>query len=366
MMAALCGVAMMLAVTPLAAEGLAPGSESYPSGTIITIAGGGTSGLAEGGPFSSTSALMVQGMYFDSAGNLYLVDFGNNMFRMVDASGTIRTIAGNGKMGFSGDGGPAASAQLNSPYSVAFDSKGRLYIADFDNCRIRKVDTNGVISTVVGTGIRGFSGDGGPAVKAQMDKPSGIAIDSKDNLYIADWGNCRIRKVDTAGTISTYAGTGKGSFTGDGGPAASATLLYPASIVFDVSGNLYIADVDNHRIRKVDTSGIINTVIGNGITGFSGDGGPALSARIFNPWTPVFDALGNMYFSDASNDVIRKVDTNGIISTVAGCGIGGYAGDGGPATLAKLAEPNCIAVDSEGNVYIATSGFYPRIRMVIH
>ncbi len=350
----LCGVLLILATMQLPAADSASGAPAYPPGTIITIAGAGTNGYAEGGPLVSTGPFAAYGLLFDASGNLYISDFGNSVIRKVDSAGTIRTIAGNGTNGFSGDGGPATSAQLNAPYSVALDSRGNLYIADYDNNRIRKVDAMGIISTVAGTGIPGFSGDGGPAAAAQIHRPSSIAIDSKDNLYIADWSNSRIRKVDTSGIISTFAGGGGFGYAGDGGPAASAKLRYPTCVAIDSTDNLYITDNSNYRIRKVDTSGIISTVAGAGAPGFSGDGGPALSALIYDPWTPVFDAAGNMYFADSLNNRVRKIDTSGTISTVAGTGIRGFSGDGGPATLAKMAEPLCVTLDSTGNLYIAS------------
>ena len=223
----------------------------------------------------------------------------------------ITTYAGNGIAGYAGDGGPATSAQLKPPEDVDVDSSGNIYIADTQNQRIRKVDAaTGIIQTVAGTGSAGYNGDGGPATSAQLKAPSGVAIDSSGNIYIADTQNFRIRKVDAAtGIIQTVAGTGVAGYSGDGGPATSAQIKNPAVVAVDASGNIYIADTLNHRIRKVDAAtGIIQTVAGTGVAGYSGDGGPATSAQIKNPAVVAVDASGNIYIGDTDNHRIRKVD----------------------------------------------------------
>ena len=247
------------------------------------------------------------------------------------AVGTITTFAGTGESGFGGDGGPATEARLVSPRGVATDGAGNLYIADSGNRRIRKVDSSGTINTVVGTGEGGFGGDGGPAVNAELSRPLGVAVDGAGNLYIADRSRHRIRKVDSSGTITTIAGTGESGFGGDGGPAVQARLSYPHDVAADRAGNLYIADEDNHRIRKVDTSGIITTAAGSERGGFGGDGVPAVQARLNTPYGVAVDGEGNLYIAEWWGDRIRKVDTSGIITTVAGTGVGGSSGDGGPA-----------------------------------
>ena len=272
------------------------------------------------------------------------------MITYVSHAQIINTIAGNGTYGYSGDGGSAIAAEINRPLGVAVDSKGNIFIPDGTNNRIRKVSTNGIISTVAGNVIQGSNGDGSTAITAELNLPSGVAVDASGNLYIADAANSRIRKVTTNGIISTVAGNGNRSFSGDGGSATSASLYLPNSVAVDTSGNIYIADTYNNRIRKVNNKGIINTIAGNGIAGFSGDYGQATSAELNNPTGILLDASGNLFIADANNNRIRKVISNGTINTVAG---GGNYGDGGSATNAKLNNPKGIALDASGNLFIA-------------
>ena len=295
---------------------------------------------------------------FDSAGNLFIAD-NNNRVRKVDTSGIITTVAGNGVYSsggggaFSGDGGAATNASLYRPNNVAFDAAGNWYIADIFNQRIRRVDTNGIITTVAGNGTQNYSGDGGAATNASMHYPASVALDVVGNLYIADLYNYRIRKVNTNNIITTFAGNGNPSFFGDGGKATNASIYNPQGVAFDAAGNLYIADTYNNRIRKVGTNGIITTVSGKGSGKFAGDGGAATNAYLNEPWGVVLDSVGNMYIADYGNNRIRKVDTNGIITTVAGNGSATYAGDGGAATNASLNNPACVALDNMGNLFIA-------------
>ena len=274
----------------------------------------------------------------------------------------ISTVAGNGTANFSGDGSPATAAQLYNPFSVAADSSGNLFIADTYNHRIRKVDSSGMISTVAGNGVANFSGDNGPATVAELHNPYGVAVDSSGNLFIADFENNRIRKVDSSGNISTVAGSTRG-FSGDNGPATAAQLLKPSGIAVDSSGNLFIADYGNHSIRKVDSGGMISTVAGNGTEGFSGDTGPATAAQLSLPYRVAVDGSGNLFIADTNNRRIRKVDSSGNISTVAGNGTRGFSGDTGPATAAELSSPTGIAVDSSGNLFITDTSNH-RIRKV--
>ncbi|WP_162616221.1 S-layer homology domain-containing protein [Paenibacillus lutimineralis] len=330
--------------------------------TINTVAGIGTNDYSgDGGSAASAELNNPSGVAVDSTGNLYIADSSNHRVRKVDVSGKISTIAGTGTGGYSGDGGPATSAQLNNPYRLTLDSVGNLYIVDYSNDCIRKVDVSGNISTVAGGRGNGYSGDGGPATSAKLSYPDGVAVDSSGNLYIADKGNHRIRKVDTSGTISTVAGTGVRGYSGDGGDAASAQLNSPLGVAVDSSGNLYISDTFNHRVRKVDATGKISTLAGTDGPGYWGDGVPAASAIFNQPIGIAVDRGGNVYIADRSNSRIRKVDTSGNISTIAGTGRYNYSGDGVPAASADLNCPYGIAVDSSGNVYIADV-FNSRIR----
>jgi sugar lactone lactonase YvrE len=303
------------------------------------------------------------GAAVDAAGNLYIADLYNERVRKVATNGIITTVAGNGSASYSGDGGAATSAGLDWPLGIAVDAFGNLYIADEFNERIRKVGTNGIISTVAGNGTPRFSGDGGAATNASLLSPSSVALDASGNLYIDDYGHERIRKVDTNGLITTVAGNGGQGYSGDGGAATNASLDYPNGVAVDAFGNLYIDDFSNQRIRKVDTNGIITTVAGNGNYGYTGDGGAATNASLWAPRGVAVDSLGNLYIADMENNRIRKVDTNGIITTMAGNGSPTYAGDSGAATSASLYVPGGVAVDASGNLYIADTG-NQRIREV--
>src|SRR2546422_353081 len=329
-------------------------------GVLSLIAGTGTSGFSgDGGPAVSARLSYPGNLVVDGGGNLYIADWGNDRIRKVNTEGIISTIAGNGKERFEGDGGAATSASLNGPRGVAVDPAGNVYIADRGNSRIRKVDTVGLISTIAGNGTSGFSGDGGLATAASFDAWS-LAVDVSGNLYITDARNHRVRKVNAAGIISTVAGDGGDIFGGDGGPA-TATSVLPVDIFVDPGGNLYLADA-SYRVRKVNGDGIITTIACNGTSGFTGDGGPATAASCV-PYRVARDSAGNLYVADGSSKRIRKVSAAGIITTVAGRGKEQSSGDGGPATLAELSQPLGVAVDPAGNVYIADEGSN-RIRKV--
>lgn len=327
-------------------------NSSYAQSPVITtIAGNGTTGFSgDGGAATSAELNSVVAVAADCSGNVYIVDNQNDRIRKVSNTGIISTFAGKSTHGYSGDGGPATSAEIYNPYGVAVDRFGNVYIAEHGNNCIRKVNTAGIISTFAGNGTPGYSGDGGSATAANLDYPSGVAVDGIRNVYIID--NYRIRKVDTTGIISTFAGNGTKGFSGDGGPATSAMLGDVRGIAVDGSGNVYIGDVGNNVIRKVNTNGIISTFAGNGTAGYSGDGGAAVSAELFDPYGVAVDGFGNVYIADVANDVIRKVSTTGIISTFAGNGTSGFSGDGGPANMATLNGVEGVAVDGAGNVYI--------------
>jgi len=340
------------------------------TGTITTIVGNGlncapsSDPCGDGGPATAARLDHPEAMVVDSAGNLYIAVGMTHRIRKVDTAGIITTVAGNGVPGYSGDGGLATSANLWGPVDVAVDSIGNLYIADTANFRIRKVDTSGIITTVAGTGIGGSCGGGGPAIAACLTYPRGVGLDSAGNLFIADTGNQRVRRVDAAtGIITTVAGTGSAGYSGDGGPAIAAKMNWPEDVTADSAGNLFIADSYGHRIRKLDAAGIITTAVGNGTVCRSGDGGPATAAGLCLPQGLAVDSAGNVYVAEVVDGFLRKVDSSGTITTVAGNGAWGYAGDGGPATEATFYHMTGVAVDSAGNLYIADHNNH-RIRKV--
>lgn len=341
------------------------GSKGGASGSSIisTYAGSTNSGFGgDGGPAVNAQLHNPIAAVFDGAGNMFIADTQNNRIRKVSTSGTISTVAGNGLIGFSGDGGAATSASLQGPSGVAVDGSGNIYISDSQNMRIRKVASSGTITTIAGTGVPGFAGDGGPALKAQFSNPLGIVVDSSGNLYVADSGNARIRKIDTNGVITTIAGTGVPGSSGDNGPATSAQLNIPSALALDGSGNLFIADQSNHEIRKMALSGgNLSTIAGNGTAGFAGDGAAATSAVLNSPQGVAVDSSGNVYIADTNNNRIRKIQgTN--ISTVAGNGSIGLTGDGGAAKDAQLTLPSGVVVNSNA-LYIVDTG-NNRIRKV--
>ena len=327
---------------------------------IITTIVSGTN-VNDGGPATNAALNAPTGLAFDGAGNLYITDSYEHTIRKVDGAGNITTTAGTGKRGFSGDGGPAISAQFYSPTGIAVSASGVIYIADKVNNRVRKIAADGVITTIAGTGSYGFSGDGGPAIAAQLAYPTDVLLTTSGELLIAESGNRRVRKIATNGTITTIAGNGNAGFGGDGGPATSASFQSLNGLVLDVDGNLYISDSFNNRIRKVDNSGTITTVAGNGAFGNAGDGGPASQATIGLPAYLAFDASGALYVTQ-TNGWIRRIDMNGTISTIAGTGTGDFSGDGGPAAQATLNNPAGIRI-SAGAIFVADKSNY-RVRKI--
>jgi len=428
---------------------------------VITVAGGYA---GNGKPATAAGIDQLSSVAIDAKGNLYVTDSGNCQIRKINSKGVIVKFAGTTVCGFSGDGGPAASAMIDSPSTIVFDGAGNLLFGDEGNSRIRKITSAGIISTIAGNGTAGYSGDGGPATEASLNGPTSLFVDSTNNIYITDAFNYVVRKIDAAGVIHTVAGSNRPGFGGDGGPATSAQISYSSGIVADAQGNFYIADLNNNRVRKVDTNGIITTYAGNGQAGNGGSGGPATDANIggtrgllisggklyittfsnvwavnlatqrikivagdpggfsgFNgdgktalattlqsPWGMSFDSegrlliadegnarvrrigggkivrtiagghtgdggparesnlnasffgghiafdpSGNLYLADTSNFRVRKISTAGVITTIAGNGNAGYSGDGGLATEAMLSGPSGVAVDGAGNIYIA-------------
>lgn len=323
-----------------------------PDGTITTVAGNGVAGFSgDGGAATNASLNYALSVGLDTAGNLYIVDQGNNRIREV-AGGIITTIAGNGAADSLGDGGPALSASLSRPFSLSVDSTGKVYVAELNSARVRLINA-GIISTFAGNGQYYFTGDGGPAVDAVLGYVNAVATDTQSNVYIS--AQNRIREI-SSGVIFTVAGSDRGlGNAGDGGLATNATMYYPQGIGLDPVGNLFIADTFNQRIREVTISnGVINTVVGYNNAGCFGDGGFATSATVNIPYSVVADSSGNYYIADSGSNAVRKVDAAGFISTYAGqCFNAGYGGDGGPATSALLSFPTGLALDSSNNLYIA-------------
>jgi sugar lactone lactonase YvrE len=318
---------------------------------ISTIAGGAP-------PPTPPPLGSVLGVVADVGGNVYIASSELNAVFRLDSSGVLTRVAGNSRTGYSGDGGPATNAQITSPQGLALDTAGNLFIADYGNRRIRRVSKDGIITTVAGSGACCFAGDGGPAVNAALATPLGLSVDARGNLFIADEYNHRIRKVSTSGIITTVAGDGMSGFSGDGGPGDKAQLSYPTSVAADRAGNLYIADYNNHRIRMLSADGTLTTVAGNGGTGSSGDGGPAADGRLNWAVGIALDGTDNLYIADSGS--VRKV-SGGTITTVAGGGTSwGPSGDGPVATKAAML-PRAIAADGAGNLFIADAFAYSNL-----
>jgi uncharacterized protein (TIGR03437 family) len=326
---------------------------------ITTIAGTGTATFSgDGGSASKAGLNSPYGLAVDNAGNVYIADSGNNRIRKINSAGFITTVAGCGnattacvQVGL-GDGGPATAPATMNPWDVAADNAGNFYFTDSGNMRVRKVDASGNISTVAGGGANN-PGDGGPAINAQLANPVGLAIDSSGNLYFTDMGTNRVRKVSTSGIITTIAGNGGKGFSGDGLQATSATLNGPRGVTVDSAGNIYIVDALNVRVRKVNTAGIISTVAGNGQAGATQEVVAATNTSLNTPWSVKADGAGNIYISDLQNIRVYKVNPSGIIATFAGTGTAGFSGDGGPATSAQFDGPTGLAMDAAGSLYIS-------------
>lgn len=332
---------------------------------ITTVVGDGSEGYdGDGGPATAANMADPSGIAIDNSGNIYIADMHNNVIRKVDPAGIITTFAGTGTLGYAGDGGPATSALLYHPFRIAVDNAGNVYFTDQNADVIRKVSTSGIITSITGHLPLGYSGDGGPLLSAQFYGLGGISFDNVGNMYIADAGNHVIRKVDASGIITTVVGNGTPGFSGDGGAATSAQLNRPYNAVFDAAGNMYISDNMNGKIRKVDNAGIITTIAGIGGVGYSGDGGPAVNALFAYPGCIAVDNLGNIFVPDIGNLVIRKIDPSGMITTFAGNGNYGNSGDGGAATSAELGYPSVVTTDNAGNVYILIKEYFNVVRKV--
>jgi len=318
-------------------------------------------GIGDGKKATDVILTLVDGITVDSKGDLFISHRSKNRIRKVGKDGIITTIAGNGRAGFSGDNGSALKASLNFPAGLCHDRAGNLYVADRNNHRIRRIDTSGIITTVAGTGVPDWGGDGGPAVEAKLNYPSDLVCDGKGNLYISDRSNNRIRKVDSKGIITTIVGLGLPEFGGDFGPATEAFLKYPFGIDLDKKGNLYIADRGNNRIRKVDPQGVITTVAGDGTHFFAGDYGPATRASLAYPTDVIADNRGNLYIADRNNNRIRRVDPLGIMTTVMGIGRYEYNGDNEIASETTLHLPFALELSRDGKLIIVDRNHF-RIR----
>ena len=362
---------LALTATATAAVALSPvlsdwaGADAVPSpGVVTTVAGKGTSGSGgDGGPATDARLSGPRHLAVAADGALYLADGENHRIRRVAPDGTITTVAGNGTAGSDGDGGPATEAAINTPHAVALDDAGNLFIADSMSARIRKVTPDGTISTVVGTGVEGFGGDGGPGTSAKIRNPKGLEVGPDGALYISDGLNHRVRRLDPDGTITTVAGNGAATSDGDGGPAIEASVRVPRGLDFDAAGNLYVAEGDGHRVRRIGTDGIITTVAGTGTPGYNGDGIPAETAFLNDPHGVVVDASGRLFIADTDNDRIRMITTDGTISTVAGIGVAGDGGNGIVAYYSALRNPRGVTLDAAGDLFLADTGNH-RIRKV--
>ena len=340
---------------------------AYEAGIITTIAGTGEAGYTgDGGP--APEALMREPFMcaFDAAGNLYVAESRNHCVRRIDArTGTITTVAGTGELGYSGDGGPAVEAQMSEPYSIRIDRNDDLYIVDRLNCAVRRVDAaTGIITTVAGTGEAGYSGDGGPGTEAMLREPNDCFLDGRGGLLIADIQDQRIRRLDLAsGIITTFAGNGEKVRGGDGSPALQASILGARAVCMDSRGNTYIAEREGNGVRRVDANGIMSTFAGTGERGYDGDGGPAITATWGAPKAIRCDSRDNVIVVDTENHAIRRIDpVTGIVTTIAGGRLGGE-GDDGPAPDAGLDRPHGCDLDRDDNIYIADSNNH-RVRVV--
>ena len=358
-LAAAASVSATQTSTPSAAATASASAAASRAPVMATLAGTGAQGFSGDGA-AATSALLSgpSSLVVLPSGDVVVADSANNRVRLVSAStGVIYTMAGTGTRGFSGDGGAATSASLTYPFGVALHPSGGVAIADTDNNRVRLVSAStGAISTIAGSSVAGFAGDGGPATSAALGRPHGVAFAPSGDMAIVEFGNHRVRMVSAVtGLIASIAGSGSAGFSGDGGPATSARLFSPVSAAFDAAGNLFVSERDNHRVRRVAAStGVITTAVGNGVAAFSGDGGAASSASLSSPPGIALDASGDLLIADSGNNRVRRlVVGGGTIATAAGTGALGSGGDGGPATSASVASPIGVAAGAAAALLIA-------------
>ncbi|MBL8235034.1 MAG: hypothetical protein JNL98_41415, partial [Bryobacterales bacterium] len=319
---------------------------------MSTLAGSDWVFPAEGRPAADAPLGLVRDPAVDASGNLYLPDERQHLVFRVSATGTISVFAGTGTAGFSGDGGPAREAEFNRPSAVAVDAQGNVYISDRDNNRIRVVNTSGIVSTFAGTGVAGFLGDGGPAAQARLSRQTDLEFDSRNNLYVIDWGNSRIRRIRPDRVIETVAGNGTFGFSGDGGPATGAAIAPFVGLAIDTNNNVYFSG--SLRIRRIDTAGIITTVAGNGQSGSPVDGQPARSSPLRAPGGVAVEPAGTVVFSDVNDSRILRITAAGTLVTIGGRDEIGYDGDGLAATAARMGFPRAMAVDRRnGNLFVS-------------
>lgn len=352
-----------------------PGDEGCTpaTGRICTFVGTGRAGSGDEGQHRLQVELYLpQDITVEPGGELLVLDWNNHRVLAVEAAGDVRRVLGTGEVGDGPDGDARAMA-INHPTHVSVSPSGTFIVAVWHNSKLIEFDpATGMAALLAGDGSRSFGGDGGPLADAEFDLPVATAFDRHGNMFITDQGNQRIRKVDVQGVVRTFAGDGMPGFAGDGGPAVSARVRFPGGdspppsgrLVIAPSGDLYFADTGNHRVRKIDPAGTITTVAGNGDPTFAGDGGPAVAASLARPSDVDVDAAGNLYIADTDNACVRRVDPGGVITTVAGrCGVPGFAGDGGPASEALLEQPYGLAVTDDGLLYVADT-LNHRIRIV--
>ncbi len=341
----LCSVALLCAAMQAQGQTITTFAGNQPLGAGYS----GDGGLATAGQLNKAKSVAL-----DDSGNVYITDNYNNIIRKVNTSGAINTLTGAISPGFSGDGMNFTFGMYDRPNYIVLDANNNIYISDPNNQRIRMINSStGILTTIAGNGTAGYSGDGGPATAAEINYPASIAVDATGNLFIADQNNNVIRKVDGSGIITTVAGTGNTGYSGDGSPATATDMGFPYGLAFDNNGTLHVSLYYEAKVLKIENLTNVVTTVAGSTFGYSGDGGPAIAAEMSGPWGIAFDYANNLYIADFENERVRKVNTSGIISTIAGTGSIGFTGDGGPATAARLSGPTDVRVGPDGSVYIA-------------
>jgi DNA-binding beta-propeller fold protein YncE len=338
------------------------------SGTICTVVGTGERAFnGEGAPALQEALYYPIDLTFDAQQRLLVLDWNNQRIRRLDVDGRLRTIMGNGNEGPVVEGAPALQTTLHHAFSFAYDAAGNLYIAGNHQPQVLKVDSGQLVHIFAGSATVGYSGDGGPATQAELDAPTGVAVDpGGTNVFVVDNARSCVRAIDAAGIITTLCGNGAPGYAGDGGPAAQAQLRHPYRVRYHApTGSLYVCDTENHAVRRIDANGIITTVAGTGEQGFSGDGGPAAQARLTLPYDAVIGPDGALYIADTGNQRIRRVSAGGVITTFAGTGVRGYAGEQVDALSAGFNQPAALGFDAAGDLWVADMQS-SRVRRIAH